>query len=113
MLPIPASPARGGLSPATTPSVETGESNTFTDSTDVPRVRDSDNTTVNVKPTDNNAPINLMQPADESSSPLPNGDGDGGDDSRGDPTPTPRTGQQEYFYTNDGKTRPPFCARAE
>lgn len=110
MQPVPASPARGGLSPTTSPSLETGESNPFTDSAEEPQLRESDNTTVNAKPLDALLPVNLMQPAGESSSPLPNGDGAA--DSGGDLTPVPRTGQ-EYWYSNEGRLCEPclcLCA---
>lgn len=103
MQPPPASPARGGFPPTASPSVETGESNTFTDSAEEPQLRESDNTTVNAKPADDAylSPIHLMQAADESSSPLPDGDAGGGD-SRTDLTPVPRAAQ-EYWYTNEGE----------
>lgn len=102
MQPVPASPARGGFTPTTSPSLETGESNTFTDSAEEPQLRESDNTTVNAKPPDAlaHASVDLMLPAGESSSPLPNGVGPDG--SGGDLTPIPRTGQ-EHWYSNEGR----------
>lgn len=114
MPPGPASPERGGLPSTTSPSLETGESNTntntFTDSAEEPQLRESDNTSVNVKPGPNPAeppPTNFMRPPGEST-PLPNGDG--GSDLHSSPTPV-RTGPgQEYFYSNEGRLARSHCA---
>ncbi|KAF3766325.1 hypothetical protein M406DRAFT_330156 [Cryphonectria parasitica EP155] len=102
MQPIPASAITGGVfSPAATPSYETGESNTFTDSAEEPQVRESDNTSVAVKPgpLTPDDPLHLMQGASEPT-PLPNGDG-GGDSAA---APTPSRERQEPWYSNEDIT---------
>lgn len=109
---VPASPERGGLSSTTSPSFETGESNTntFTDSAEEPQVRESDNTSVNVKPGPAPAdlpPTNFMQAPGEST-PLPNGDG--GSDLQSSPTPVRTGAGQEYFYSNEGRLACSRCA---
>lgn len=61
-------------------------------------MRESDNTSVLVKIPEQIVPIHLMQPAGESSSPLPNGDGAG--DSHGSTTPV--LARQDQWYSNEG-----------
>lgn len=101
MLPVPASPGRGGNPPTPSPSNEneTGDS-TFTDSA-TDQVRESDNnTSVNVKNADSLptlTPINPMSSTE--SSPIPNGVGEG--DSRA--SLTSFSNRQEIYYSNEGE----------
>lgn len=101
MLPVPASPGRGGTFPTPSPSneIETGDS-TFTDSaTDQVRETDS-NTSVNVK---NALPLPTLTPNDFMSStestPIPNGAGDGDSHS----SLTSFANRQEVYYSNEGE----------
>lgn len=108
MPPDSASPKRGGFSPTPSPSNETGDSDTFTETGDEVNLRESDDTSLNnlkplvpsVLPSDNNLPM----PNPDESTPLPNGDGDRGSDFGASRSPTPVRKRQEPYYSNEGES---------